>query len=142
MQGVTISEVTPRGMPVPPFAPETQLRSPMVRNDLPELPRQAPDLLKHSTVAEKLLFAPTIDGRLKITKPFEVTVERSEGTVTAHVEEINEFGYGSNSSEALYDLGKTLSELYFSLKDDADRLSPDLHSVWLKLNEHIQPRQE
>ena len=89
-----------------------------------------------------MIFALNIDGRLKITKPFEVTVERSEGTVTAHVEEINEFGYGSNSSEALYDLGKTLSELYFSLKEDADWLSPDLHSVWLKLNEHIQPRQE
>jgi hypothetical protein len=142
MQGVTISEVTPRGMPVPPAAPETELRSPVVHADAPTPPREAPELLRRSTVAEKLLFAPTIDGRLKITKPFEVTVERSGGTVTAHVEEIDEFGYGSDSGEALYDLGKTLSELYFSLKEDADRLSPDLHSVWLKLNEHIQPRQE
>jgi hypothetical protein len=142
MEAQTISEVTPCGMPVPPVTAETCLRSALVRVDAVAPPREAPDFLRRSTVAEKLLFAPAIDGRLKINKPFEVTVERSGGTVTAHVEEIDEFGYGSNSSEALYDLGKTLSELYFSLKEDADRLSPDLHSVWLKLNEHIQPRQE
>jgi hypothetical protein len=92
-------------------------------------------------VAERLLFALNVDGRLKISKPFIVSVERNEGLVTAWVEEINEFGYGSNSGEALYDLGKTLVELYFSLKDSIDRLSPDLRSVWLRLNEHIQLRQ-
>jgi hypothetical protein len=101
-----------------------------------------PEMLTHSPTAEKLLFAPTIDARLKITEPFVVTLERREGIVSAYVEELEEFGHGSNSSEALHDLGKTLSELYFSLRDNADRLSPDLRSVWLKLNERIQPRQQ
>jgi len=97
--------------------------------------------LKRSTTAEKVLFAPSIDARLKITEPFVVKVERHEGVVTARIEEIDEFGYGSNSGEALYDLGQTLAELYFSLWDNAGRLSPDLHSVGLKLNAHIQLRQ-
>jgi hypothetical protein len=104
-------------------------------------PRELPELLKRSTTDEKVLFAPNIDGRLKITEPFVVTVQRHEGVVVAYVPEIEEFGYGSNSSEALQDLGKTLSELYFSLKENTDRLSADLRSVWLKLNAHIQPRQ-
>jgi hypothetical protein len=97
--------------------------------------------LEHNPLAEKVLFALSPDGRLKIVKPFVVTVQRTEGVVTAWVEEMNEFGYGSNSGEAFHDLGKTLAELYFSLKETADRLSPDLHSVWLRLTEHIQPRQ-
>jgi len=142
MQAMTISEVTPRGLPVPTPTPQTELRSPLVRVDALEPPREWPELLKHSTTAEKLLFAPAIDGRLKIVQPFVVSVEGHEGVVTAYVAEIDEFGYGSNSGEALYDLGKTLSELYFSLKHNADRLSPDLSAVWRKLNEHIQPRQE
>ncbi len=88
-----------------------------------------------------MLFAPSIDGRLKITESFVVKVERHDDVVTAWIEEIDEFGYGANSSEALRDLGETLAELYFSLRDHAGRLSPDLHAVWLKLNDHVKLRQ-
>jgi len=142
MQAMTISEITPRGMPPPPPMPETELRSPVARVDAPSPPPKCPELLTHSTTAERLLFGPSIDGRLKIVKPFVVSLEVREGVVAACVEEIQEFGCGSNSGEALYDLAKTLSELYFSLQDNADRLSADLRSVWLRLNEHIRPRQE
>ena len=141
MQTMTIRDATPRGMPIPALMPETKLISQVVREDPPAPPKEVPELLKRNPVAERLLFALNVDGRLKISKPFIVSVERNEGVVTAWVEEINEFGYGSNSGEALYDLGKTLAELYFSLKDSIDRLSPDLRSVWLRLNEHIQLRQ-
>ncbi|MBM4029232.1 MAG: hypothetical protein FJ280_28115 [Planctomycetes bacterium] len=139
MQAITISEFTPRGMPIAPQLPETEQRSPVVH--LPALRREWPELLKHAPTAEKLLFAAHIDTRLKITEPFVVKMERHDEMVTASIDEINEFGCGSNSSEALRDLGETLAELYFSLRDNADRLSADLRAVWLKLNEHIQPRQ-
>ncbi|MEK7403641.1 MAG: hypothetical protein AAB225_00900 [Acidobacteriota bacterium] len=140
MQAMTISEATPQGMPIQAVTSETTLLSLVVRVDPPAPPREFLELLKRRSIVEEVLFAPNIDARLKITKPFLVTVKRREGIMTAYIEEINEFGYGSNSAEALYDLGRTLSELYFSLKDAADRLSPDLTSVWLKLAEHIQPR--
>jgi hypothetical protein len=138
---MTISEATPLGMPLPPVTPLTRLRSPAVRVDAHVPPRESPELLKRDPVAEEILFAPNIDGRLRITEPFVVAVERREGVVTARIEDIGEFGYGSSSGEALYDLGKTLAELYFSLRDSADHLSDDLRAVWLELNEHIQPRQ-
>jgi len=135
---VTISEVTTRGLEIQ--TAETKLLSPVVRLDTPTPPAKVPELLKASTTAEKLLFALNPDGRLKVTRPFVVTVARQEGVVTAHVEEIDEFGYGSKSGEALHDLAKTLSELYFSLRDNADRLSAELSAIWLKLNEHIELR--
>jgi len=141
MQPMTISEATPLGMPLPPVTPLTRLRSPAVRVDADVPPREPPELLKRNTTAEKVLFAPNIDGRLKIMEPFVVRVEWREGLVTARIEDIDEFGYGCNSGEALYDLGKTLAELYLFLRENADRLSPDLHSIWLKLSEHIQLRQ-
>jgi hypothetical protein len=141
MQALTISKATLCGTAPPRLNVETQSGSPGVRFDAPTPPPATPELLKRKTTAESLLFAPSIDPRLKITKPFVVRVERHDEAVAACVEEIQEFGYGPDSGEALHDLGETLAELYFSLRDNADRLSPDLHSVWLKLNEHIQLRQ-
>jgi hypothetical protein len=144
---MTISEVTTRGWEIQPagFAEcqqrltETKLLAPVAQfESLLALPLELPQLLKANTISEKVLFALNVDCRLKITKPFVVTVERHEGIVSAYVEEINEFGYGSSSGEALHDLAETLSELYFSLQDSADRLSADLSAIRLKLNEHIQ----
>jgi len=88
-------------------------------------------------ILDPLSFAPTIDPRLKIKKPFTVRFHRFESGVAAHAEEIEEFGQGANGSEALIDLGKTIAELYFSLEAEADRLAPDLQSLRAKLTEHI-----
>lgn len=82
-------------------------------------------------------FAPTIDRRFRIIKPFKVVLEKHEGGVVARIDEIGEFGYGPNSGDALYDLGKTVAELYLSLRADRARLSADLRSVLKILEEHI-----
>ena len=87
---------------------------------------------------DRVLFAASLGGRLRVKKPFTVTLEKSEGLVIARIDDITEFGYGSAVGEALHDLGKTLSELYFALQNCSDRLSSDLLSVWRKLSEHIE----
>ncbi len=88
---------------------------------------------------ERLAYAPRIGSRLRVVRPFDVVLSEEEGTVVAAIPEITEFGYGSNFSEALEDLGKTLAELYFSINDAADRLSDDLLHVRALLNNHIAP---
>ena len=97
---------------------------------------ESPD--SHGGVPGRLLFAPRIDPRLKITKPFDVVIEKTTRGVAARVDEITEFGYGSNRSEAVDDLGRTLAELYFFLRADVDRLSADLLSVYEKLQDHVE----
>src|SRR5947209_918701 len=89
-------------------------------------------------MTRSFVFAPSIDPRLKIMKPFTVRVERSDNTTAALAEEIEEFGYGDNTSEALHDLSKTIAELYFSLEDRAAHLGPDLQAMQAKLDQHIR----
>jgi hypothetical protein len=109
-----------------------------------DLLRQRPTGIKYQPASEdapiprSLAFAPSIDPNLKIVKPFTVRVERCETTTAALAEEIEEFGYGDNISEALHDLGKTIAELYFSLEQHAANLGPGLQSLKTKLYEHIR----
>lgn len=85
----------------------------------------------------EILFAPRIDGRLKIYTPFRVRLTSSVKGVSARVEEIEEFGFGGNRGEALDDLAKTIPELYFSLQSDRERLSDDLRRVLSVLERHL-----
>jgi hypothetical protein len=87
-------------------------------------------------IPDPLWFAPTIDARLKIVKPFRVVVARDGENVTATAEEIDEFGYGLNAGDALSDLGKTIAELYLSL-EGALVVSGELARVRAVLETHI-----
>lgn len=108
---------------------ETKPDSISVGSELPPKALELPD---------PLLFAGQLDARLKIKEPFAVKLSRSKEGVTAYVAEIEEFGYGSSTGEALWDLSRTISELYFSLKADAAKLSADLASVLAVLDRHIE----
>ena len=99
--------------------------------------RMIPAILEKLASKDEFLFAPNIDARLKIHKPFRVRIIGSVESVAAHVEEIEEFGYGGNRGEALDDLGRTIAELYFSLESKRERLSSDLSGVLRCLEEHI-----
>jgi hypothetical protein len=103
---------------------------------------RVPELLRPLSPASRTFgFAPTIDGRLRIVKPFTVELEEiEEGGFVARIDEIDEFGIGPSSGDALHDLGKTLAELYFSLREQSPRLSPDLQSVLKALSQHIEFR--
>ncbi len=60
--------------------------------------------------------------------------------VIAQAEELDEFGFGKNLSEALSDLQGAIVELYFTLEQEEDRLGPDLRRVWAILQEKITRR--
>lgn len=95
------------------------------------------EMLKRLMPKNDLLFAPALDVRLKVRLPFIVHLEAAEDGVTAHAKEIQEFGFGANRGEALDDLARTMSELYFSLDTDRDRLSNDLGRTLQVLEAHL-----
>ena len=86
------------------------------------------------------LFGAVADARLRLKKPFQVRIERSDTGFVAGADEIGEFGCGTDSGQALHDLAKTISELYFSLSADRNRLSTDLEALRARLDEYIEVR--
>jgi len=50
-------------------------------------------------------------------KPLPVKLYKSDGSYVAECSQLHQFGHGSDAAEALDDLGKTLSEMYFYLSD-------------------------
>lgn len=83
------------------------------------------------------LFGSLRDHRLKVQVPFAVSFSTEESQVIAEASEIDEFGFGETCSEALADLQRAITELYFSLSQDKDRLGPDLIRVWAILQQKV-----
>lgn len=80
------------------------------------------------------------DARFRILLPFEVHLISEHESTVAEAVEVDEFGYGGNSAEAIRDLQRTLVELYESLDHDQARLGPDLDRVWRVLQEKLARR--
>ncbi|MGA2158050.1 MAG: hypothetical protein ABSG90_02405 [Dehalococcoidia bacterium] len=80
------------------------------------------------------------DGRLRVVAPFKVAFTYDKDQVVAEATEISEFGFGNNFTEALIDLQRTVSELYFTLDSEQERLGPDLQKVWSVLRQKISKR--
>ena len=88
----------------------------------------------------RILFGMFDSLRVRIKKALPVEVERSGDSVVAVAVNFQEFGCGTNFSEALDDLAKTLTELFLSLDENSDRLGDDLQQLRVKLNEHLEKR--
>ncbi|MDE2059838.1 MAG: hypothetical protein KGL31_04955 [candidate division NC10 bacterium] len=73
------------------------------------------------------------DGRLRVQSPITVKITKENQHVIAEATELDEFGFGVNLSEALRDLQRAIVELYLTLEEGKDRLSPDLQRVWATL---------
>lgn len=80
------------------------------------------------------------DGRLQVQTPIVVKFSAEGNHFIAQGEEFNEFGFGTNPSEALRDLQRALTELYFTLEREQHRLGPDLALVWARLQQTIRRR--
>lgn len=88
-----------------------------------------------------MLFAASIDPKLKIKHPVVLRFEKaSNGVVVAVADDISEFGYGGDSGEARDDFGKSIAELYWSLKSSRASLSEPLANELGILERHIQER--
>lgn len=73
------------------------------------------------------------DGRLRVQSPITVKITKENQHVIAEATELDEFGFGANLPEALRNLQRAIIELYLTLEEGKDRLSPDLQRVWATL---------
>ncbi len=81
------------------------------------------------------------DPCLRLLKP--ITLDISEGDdseVVLSWLEIDEFGCGATTSDALVDFGQSLRELYHELHVDGVQLGPDLRRVKGVLDTYIEKR--
>jgi hypothetical protein len=89
---------------------------------------------------KRILLGTINDCHFRVIKAIPVHLEVRGGTVIASWRAIDEFGTGRSSSLACDDLGRTVSELYRTLKAEESRLGPDLARVWDILRRHIASR--
>ncbi len=119
--------------------PGYSLGPPMIEKPPEPVQRMAVGDLGFS-LPEDILFGAVLDRRLRVKKPIPVTISKDESGVVVSSSELEDFGCGANISEALDDFAKTLAELYFSLKENADRLGDDLKQQFTRLRDFIEVR--
>lgn len=93
--------------------------------------------------SEPLVFPRTIrlgsipSARVRVLQPISVELSRADGLVVAAAPELEEFGQGDTSSDALNDLGLSLAELFLSLHQEESRLGPDLAQLLATLRTYL-----
>jgi len=114
------------------------------------LPFERPlDKLEMSTVKDKIpsvgltlpstmLLGALRDPRLRLIAPLTITFERENDDIVAYCEELEEFGFGTHLTEAIVDLQLAIAELYFTLKEENNRLGSDLRRLWDSLCQKIK----
>lgn len=80
------------------------------------------------------------DNGLILLQPIPYLLSAEDGQIIAEAAELNEFGCGDTSAEAIADLQQTILELYRALEQDQHRLGPDLQSVWEILQSKVDHR--
>lgn len=87
-------------------------------------------------------FGGPLDRGLRFKRPLPVQAYKDGLTYVVDCQLLEQFGSGSNMSEALDDFGKTISEMYFSLDEEnaSGRLGDDLVRQLQTLREFIELR--
>ena len=107
------------------------------------------DKLEVSAVKDQILsIEPTLplamllgalrNPRLHLIAPLTITFEREDSNIVAYCEELEEFGYGTHLTEAIADLQTTIAELYFTLKEENNKLGSNLRRIWDSLRQKIE----
>jgi hypothetical protein len=83
-----------------------------------------------------------LDRRLFFCRPMQVSLYKDQDVYVARSSEVDQFGYGSDAAEALDDLGKTLSEMYFYLAhaEESSTLGESLGVQFALIREFIGVR--
>jgi len=89
---------------------------------------------------DHILLGSLRDGRLRVQSPITVKLTKEDQHVIAEATELDEFGFGTNLSEALRDLQRAIVELYFTLEAEQDRLGPDLQKIRATLQRKLLRR--
>jgi hypothetical protein len=88
---------------------------------------------KPSATPREVLVGTLPDPRLRLTQPIQAEVHREGGQVGVWSPEFEELGTGVHLSAAIRDFQRSVIELYFALRDDADRLGPGPSDLWQKM---------
>ncbi len=89
---------------------------------------------------DNILLGTLRDGRIRVITPIKVNFTREGKHVIAEAVELDEFGFGDNTSEAIVNLQRAITELYFNLDKERSRLGIDLKRIWDILQEKILKR--
>jgi hypothetical protein len=91
-------------------------------------------LRANPSATPRTIFVGTLpDPRLRLTQPIQAEVHREGGRIGVWSPEFEELGTGANLSAAIRDFQQSIIELYFALREDADRLGPGPASVWRRM---------
>lgn len=102
-----------------------------------ELPTAQTGIIGPALPATMLLGA-LRDPRLRLIAPLTIAFEREDSNIVAYCEELEEFGFGTHLTEAIADLQAAIAELYFTLKEENNRLGSDLKRLWGSLHQKIK----
>lgn len=123
------SEEEPLGDLLPFIIPQDKLETSAVKDKISSIGPALP---------ETMLLGALRDPRLRLIAPLTVTFEYENDDIVAYSEELEEFGFGTHLTEAIADLQATIAELYFTLKEENNRLGPELIRTWDGLRQKIK----
>ncbi len=87
-----------------------------------------------TVIHNRIQIGSLLDHRLRMSEPITLDMEQEGEYYLAKYDELDEFGYGTDPISAVQDFRKTFAELYWQLKEDEERLGPDLTKTWRRLS--------
>ena len=91
-------------------------------------------------LVRNMLLGALRDPRLRLKAPLPVEVNTENEYILVEYPAWGVMGYGTHLSAALIDLQQTITELFFTLKEDEDNLGGDLPGVWANIQQAIEER--
>ncbi len=78
---------------------------------------------------------------LKLNEPLIAHLDYDEEGVIAFCYDLDIFGHGDTEGEALEDIRKTISDLYFELESNKDNLGPLPKKIWEYLSYIVEKKE-
>lgn len=95
----------------------------------PAQPADAPEL-RASALPGIVKVGSLLDPRLRLRVPLTVEVHQEDGLLSVWQPDLDEFGSGEFLGDALEDFQHTVADLYFTLRDNVDKLGPLMQRHW------------
>ncbi|MCK4316018.1 MAG: hypothetical protein KAX24_09625 [Anaerolineae bacterium] len=92
--------------------------------------RQLTVLLTRASSRHPILLYSLRHPYLRLVEPLSASLEYDGEQVIAYAPDLDLFGYGDTESEALDDLRRTVTDLYYTLQGERESLGPMPAQVW------------
>ena len=77
------------------------------------------------------------DPRLRVQGTLILDIARDGDFYVASCDQFDEYGYGPDQNVAVQDACNSIIELYWELRENQDRLGPDMERTWQALSARI-----